>query len=390
MPVLQPVLFAYILCFSLAHGVPGFIPLLPVLKIEYSLTTMEVSNCLAYFSYAALIATPFAGYLYSKLNKRIFILLINILYMGGLVGVYFAPSYNFLVFSRVVQGIGSAGLCILMPLLPAEFYQGAERVNVMGKCNAAMAIGVTTLPPLSGYLANISWHYSILALIMPTLITLTLFIFTDFTSRYETEKAKVSAESIKNVLKTPGIINLCLCLCLVSGIDLAMPSTFSLYSSEKLGFTPDTIGKIYAAGYTGMIIASTFLLTRLIKQKYFAYILLLHGSAAATGMCIFTFIPDYGIFLVFFIFYLLSGIVIPFTNYSIANMLNPSLLAIGLTISSTFFRAGQGLITAFFAYIKTEWGDACAFAGIGIVFSLIVLTLFRFIVKYHGKNTINE
>lgn len=385
MPILQPVLFAYIMCFSLAHGVPGFIPLLPILKIEYQLTTIEVSNCLAYFSYAALIATPFAGYFYSKLNKRVFILLINFLYVGGLIGVYFAPNYNVLVMSRVIQGIGSAGLCILMPLLPAEFYQGTERANVMGKCNAAMAIGVTTLPPLSGYLANISWHYSILALIVPTIITLAVFIFTDFKSKYEVEKAKVSLNSIKEVLKTPGVINLCLCLCLVSGIDLAMPSTFSLYSSEKLGFTPDTIGKVYAAGYTGMIIASTFLLTRLIKQKYFAYILLLHGSIVVLGLCIFTLVPAYSIFFIFFVFYLLSGIVIPFTNYSIASMLNPSLLAIGLTISSTFFRAGQGIITSFFAYVKTEWGDTYAFIGIGIIFTLVILTLFRFIIKYHNN-----
>lgn len=385
MPKLQPVLFAYVLCFSLAHGVPGFIPLLPILKEEYGLSTIETNNCLAYFSYAALVSTPFAGYCYSRMNKKIFILLINFFYLLGLIGVYLAPNYEVLVSSRVLQGIGSAGLCILMPLLPAEFFQGTERASIMGKCNAAMAIGVTTLPPLSGWLALTSWHYSVLALIFPTVLLLIIFLFTDFKSKYEVPKATLSFASIKEVFKTPGALLLCVCLGLIGGIDLAMPSTFSLYSHEKLGFSSDTIGQVYAAGYTGMIIASTFLLTKIIKQKYFACIVLIHGTLVVISLCLFTSVPSYGIFFIFFIFYLLSGIVIPFTNYSISTILNPALLAVGLTVSSTFFRAGQGLVTSFFAYVKTELGDTGAFIGIGMIFAAVVLTLFYFIIRYHKR-----
>lgn len=353
---------------------------------EFSLTTIEVSNCLAYFSYAALLFTPIAGYLYNNFNKKAFIFGTNLIYLLGLAGVFLAPNYTMLISSRIMQGIGSAGLCILMPLLPAEFFQGTQRAGVMGKCNAAMAVGVTSLPPISGFLALYSWHYSVLVLFIPSLITLIMFFLTDFTAKYEIQQQQKSEYSFKDIFKTPGIIPLFISIGLVSGIDLAMPSVFSLYSHEELGFNSDSIGKVYAAGYTGMIVASTFLLVRIMKLKIFPLLLAVHGTLVIASLSCFTLLPAASAFFVFFIFYLLSGIIIPFTNYSISAVLPPSLLALGLTVSTTFFRAGQGLITSLFAWIKTEYGNTSAFMGIAVIFGIILCSLIYFIFRYRSGN----
>ncbi len=50
MKKLPPLFLIYFICFSVSHGVPGIIPLLPTFQQEFALNSYEVANCLAYFS----------------------------------------------------------------------------------------------------------------------------------------------------------------------------------------------------------------------------------------------------------------------------------------------------------------------------------------------------
>ncbi len=70
MKKLPPLFLIYFICFSVSHDVPGIIPLLPTFQQEFALNSYEVANCLAYFSYSVLIATPFMGYFYNNVPKK--------------------------------------------------------------------------------------------------------------------------------------------------------------------------------------------------------------------------------------------------------------------------------------------------------------------------------
>lgn len=374
MPRFAPPLLIYSICFTLSHGIPGIIPLLPTFQKEFSLSVIEVNNCLAYFSYTALIATPFLGYLYNKLSKRLFINLTNIIYFCGLIGICFCTDYSVLLFFRIVQGIGSAGLTLLMTILPPEYYESMERAKIMGKSHGIMALGLFFNPLVSGFLALYSWKLSVLALALPTLLTLFILSQTDLKQKYDIPKKAFRFSQIKEVLRRPYIPNLFIALFIIAGTDLSVPSLFSLFSAETFGYSSSTIGMIYAFGNIGMFAGASWLLTKLLPIKAFPVIVFALYSINGFLLLFFTQLSMPVYFAGFFSYYCLSGVIQPFLNYCVSNTIPPSLLTIGLTVSMTCFRAGQGFGTMGFAVIKDLFSYETAFAAIaaGYLFVLIV------------------
>jgi EmrB/QacA subfamily drug resistance transporter len=71
----------------------------------------------------------------------------------------FAPSLDFLVAARVLQGVGAAAvtptsLGLMLPVIPP-----AKRPAAIGGWAALGAVGAAAGPPLGGLLTNISWHW---------------------------------------------------------------------------------------------------------------------------------------------------------------------------------------------------------------------------------------
>lgn len=202
---LPPYIFIYVLSFSLCHGVPGIIPLLPTFQQEFNLDSYEVSNCLVYFSYSALLGTPFAGYFYNKLPKKFFIFFVNFLYILGTIGSALSPSYAALLVFRIIQGLGSSAINLLIYVLPAEYYSGLDRAKIMGKGIGAIALGLFIMPLGSGYLALYSWRYSFFFLSIPTVFTLLILLYTDLTTKFTHPYIPFTCKRIKEVCATPFI-----------------------------------------------------------------------------------------------------------------------------------------------------------------------------------------
>src|ERR687887_1060043 len=70
-----------------------------------------------------------------------------------------APSLDFLVAARVLQGVGAAAvtptsLGLMLPVIPP-----AKRPAAIGGWAALGAVGAATGPPLGGLLTDLSWHW---------------------------------------------------------------------------------------------------------------------------------------------------------------------------------------------------------------------------------------
>lgn len=378
---LSPKFFLYALSFSLCHGVPGIIPILPTFQQEFHLNSYEVSNCLTYFSYSALIGTPFAGYFYNKLPKRFFIFFINFLYIAGIVGAALSPNYTTLLCFRIIQGLGSSALNLLVYVLPAEYYYGLDRAKIMGRSIGAIALGLFIMPLGSGYLALFSWRYSLFFLSIPTVFTLLILGYTDLTAKFSHPYTPFSIKQVKEVFSTPYIPVLFLALSVYGGLDLSVPSLFSLFTAEIHHYTSSTIGIIYSFSNFGMFIGSAYLLAKLLQTKHFSRILFCCALCIAALLTAFTKLSMPFFFLTFLGYFCLAGILNPYLNYSISTCLSQALLTIGLTVSATLFRAGQGFGTAFFAYISSKTGYEMTFMLMGTVYFLLALLLIPFIKK---------
>lgn len=382
---LSPQFFIYALSFSLCHGVPGIIPILPTFQQEFHLNSYEVSNCLAYFSYSALIGTPFAGYFYNKLPKKFFIILVNFLYFFGMIGAALSPSYSVLLCFRVIQGLGSAALNLLVYVLPSEYYYGLDRAKIMGRSIGAIALGLFIMPLGSGYLALFSWRYSLFFLSIPTVFTLLILANTDLTAKFSHPYTPFTIKQVKDVFSTRYIPVLFLVLSVYGGLDLSVPSLFSLFTAEVHQYSSSTIGIIYSFSNFGMFIGSAFLLAKLLQTKHFSRILFCCALCIAALLILFTKLSMPFFFLTFLGYFCLAGILNPYLNYSISTCLSPALLTIGLTVSATLFRAGQGFGTAFFAFISSKTGYEMTFILMGSVYFLLALLLIPFIKKQQKK-----
>lgn len=382
---LPPKIFIYVLSFSLCHGVPGVIPLLPTFQQEFNLNSYEVSNCLAFFSYSALVGTPFAGYFYNKLPKKFFIFFVNFLYILGIIGSALSPNYATLLGFRIIQGLGSSAINLLVYVLPAEYYTGLDRAKIMGKGIGAIALGMFIMPLGSGYLALYSWRYSFFFLSIPTVFTLLILLYTDLTTKFTHPYTPFTMKKVKEVFSRPFIPLLFLVLSLYGGLDLSVPSLFSLFTAETYHYTSSTIGIIYSFSNFGMFIGSAYLLARLLQTKHFSGILLSCAFCIASLLIFFTHLSMPMFFVTFLGYFCLSGILNPYLNYSISTCLSPALLTIGLTVSATLFRAGQGFGTAFFAYLSSKTSYETTFILMAVIYFLLASLLIPFIHRQQRK-----
>ena len=375
MKKISPIWLIFSLSFTVSHGIPGLIPLLALMTDVFQVTPTDTTLLLSYFSLAALGATPIWGYLATHIQRSTMVYIIIFIHLFSGIASAFATSFDELLIYRIFQGCGSAGMNILIAIFPAEYYKGKERARVMGVSFAFVAIGLFTMPLMSGYIAHYSWSMALLSLQIPTIIPLIVYIFTDKTPKYEPSMQKYNFSDYKNVFLSPEALSLVIVYFLLSGIDLALPSIIALFATEKFGFSSSDIGALYSLSNIGLIIGSAFLMNRLSPLSKFPYILLFGGICAAISLSFILQVDTallMGILL--FIYFTQSGIMQPFINYSMTTIAPPALLAGVMTLLMMSMRLGQGLLTIVFSYIAQVFGYNTAFYS-AIVSYLVMLSI---------------
>lgn len=101
-----------------------------------------------------------------------------------------AQSLWFLVFARVVQGIGGAMTMATGPALLTTSFSGAERGKALGMLATATYTGLTIGPPLSGFLISaLSWRW-VFYINIPITAVILLFGIMCLPKQSKIEKAK--------------------------------------------------------------------------------------------------------------------------------------------------------------------------------------------------------
>ncbi len=105
-------------------------------------------------------------------RKKVFILGLVISTIGLLLSAY-SPSFSFLVFSRILTGVGNAmaqsvGTAMLVAVFPNN-----ERGKAIGSQTTAVSIGAATGPVISGLVLQFySWQFLFFLTFIPSLISL--------------------------------------------------------------------------------------------------------------------------------------------------------------------------------------------------------------------------
>ncbi|GAB1529403.1 MULTISPECIES: MFS transporter [Brevibacillus] len=187
------------------------IPVMPTMKTEMKLTSLQSSLLITAFSIAAGIVIPFAGYLSDRFGRKIVIILSLALYgLGGLVAgltaLWIDQPYMAIMGGRVLQGIGAAGTAPIAMALVGDLFDGASESRALGLLETSNGMGKVLSPIIGSLLALISWYMVFLA--FPIICGVVLLMFLFLTKEKKQEKkplpVKQYMHSIAQVFKQHG------------------------------------------------------------------------------------------------------------------------------------------------------------------------------------------
>lgn len=98
------------------------------------------------------------GRLVKYFNKKPILIIGTLLFaLGGIAGG-FATDFGFMLFTRAIVGIGAGVLFVTPQLYTVQFFEGAERAQMMGFISAFGALFSVLFGILGGYFGVINWR----------------------------------------------------------------------------------------------------------------------------------------------------------------------------------------------------------------------------------------
>lgn len=150
-----------------------FVPSFPALQEHFHLTPSWVAALLSVNFIGYCTSLFFSGDLSDKFGRKPVILLGLVVFIIGSVCCLWPPSYEFLLFGRLLQGLGIAAPAILSFLIIADEYPLKDQQVIMGLLNGSMNLAVAAAPVVGSYVAlYFHWQGNFVVLLVAGLIVL--------------------------------------------------------------------------------------------------------------------------------------------------------------------------------------------------------------------------
>lgn len=135
-----------------------YTPAMPTLVDAFATSESTIKLTLSFyfggFAFAQLVAGPLAD----AFGRRVATLLFLSIYLAGSLAAAFAPSVEWLLVGRLIQGIGaSVGVTVSRAIVRDQFI-GGEAARIMNMIGIMLAIGPAMAPTIGGFaLAAFGW-----------------------------------------------------------------------------------------------------------------------------------------------------------------------------------------------------------------------------------------
>ncbi|MFQ5539378.1 MAG: MFS transporter [Candidatus Binatia bacterium] len=144
---------------TLMMGINLIQPALPAMKGPLGVSDAAVGLVMTVYTAPAIVLAPLLGVIADLYGRRW--LLAGGLMIFGLAGalVAFAPSFQWVLILRAIQGIGFCAVLPLTIVLIGDLLEGDREVGGQGLKVFLDRVGYLILPPLGGILAAIAWFW---------------------------------------------------------------------------------------------------------------------------------------------------------------------------------------------------------------------------------------
>lgn len=149
-------------CVEIDLSVPSF----PAMAQFFNVSEGTIQLTIAYNFLGFCLAGVLYGPLSESYGRRNVMIIGNAFLMIGALGCVYAPSINFLLTTRFVQGVGAVTSAVLVFAMIADAYQGEKATRLIGVMNCVLTIFMAGAPIAGGFLFEaVGWRgsYSVVA-----------------------------------------------------------------------------------------------------------------------------------------------------------------------------------------------------------------------------------
>lgn len=378
------------------------IPVLPKMKSELHLTSLQVSLTITMFSLVAAFAIPVLGYLSDRFSRKVVIIPALFLYgIGGLLAGFaaalFDNAYAWILVGRTLQGVGAAGTAPLAMALTGDLFKGSEESRVLGLVEASNGFGKVISPILGSLIGLIVWYGVFFAFPGVVLISiiLTWIFIKERDKKKEPPALKKYFQGLVSVFKHEG--RWLLTAYLAGATCLFTLFGILFYLSEVLEKTHHIDGVI-----KGLILAIPLLVmctTSYItgskigqKQKLMKRLIVLGFAFMTISYALLSFIENLTLFIaVLAISSLGTGLILPCVNSFITGAVGKERRGFVTSLYGSVRFLGVAIGPPLFGWLM-EWsrvGMFLSLAGFTLLVGLLALFLIR-VNKEHGEGEQNH
>ncbi|MBA8666497.1 multidrug effflux MFS transporter [Holosporaceae bacterium 'Namur'] len=245
-------------CIELEISAPSF----PDIAKYFIVSEYRVGLTITYNLFAFCLASLVYGALSDNFGRRRIMLIGNAILAIGAVACVFAPSLNWLLLFRFIQGTGAATSAVVVSAIIADVYNTNKAAKLYGIMNAVFTTLMALAPVLGGFINQaVGWrgNYATVALICIISCILLLLFLPETKKQKESFNLNATLNDFKAVLSSTVFISAAVIPSLLYGCYIAFVAIapFLYMQTFKLGILTYTIHQ--------SIIAAAFALTSLIS-----------------------------------------------------------------------------------------------------------------------------
>jgi MFS family permease len=377
-----PLAIAFGTSIAAVSGATLLYPVLPVLAADLAVDEARIGLVMAAFTAPAIVLAPLFGIL-ADLHGRRWILILGLALFGIAGGAAaFAPSYDWLLVCRAVQGIGASMLLPLTIVLISDILPDDREIHGQGTKVALDRIAMIVLPVIGGALAILSWRAGFVPFFLIVLLALAALLWMPETGRPGHDSLRDYLTRTSRAIREPRLT-----LAFATGflrffLDYGLYTYLPILVALRYGATPLITGALIAASAVGSIITAISIgriYGRIATERLLA--LAFFASAIGVGVPA-TGAPLWMVALAIFLFGLGNGLISPLQKSLMTRRTPPELrggvIAVDRVIQQVAKSAAPALLGALLlvANLEVLFWTMCAMSAFGTL-ALVVVAVMR-------------
>ncbi|HZU04632.1 MAG TPA: MFS transporter [Chloroflexota bacterium] len=238
-------------------GVQLVFPVLPPMMQQLGVSESAIGLVVSVYTIPMIFLAPLAGAIADLHGRRP--LLVGGMLLFGLAGaaVSFAPSFEWVIALRALQGVGATAILPLTIVLLSDLVSGHQESGAQGMKVFLDRIGIFAIPLLAGILAVVSWRLPFLLFALSVPVAFLGLAWLPETRPQEQTSLRTYLGGFTSIGRRPRLIIAFSAGFLRFFLDYGYFTYLPIYLALARGDSPATVGLLFGFFAAGAMITAT-------------------------------------------------------------------------------------------------------------------------------------